>query len=63
MTKSKRTSDPADIKQKTGPDALLQSTAEGATQLSEEELDKVAAGGKAKTADKAFNAMEGYVRG
>jgi bacteriocin-like protein len=44
------------------PDAAaqLQTTPEGAP-LSEEELNKVT-GGKAKTADKAYNAMDAYIK-
>ncbi|MDQ1422322.1 MAG: hypothetical protein QOJ52_4284 [Acidimicrobiaceae bacterium] len=51
-------------------DALLQTTPEGEVQLREDELDKVSGGitqdvtvNKAKTAEKAFQAMDGYVRG
>jgi bacteriocin-like protein len=43
-------------------DALLDATPDAAAVLSEEELNKVS-GGKAKTADKAYNAMMGYIKG
>ena len=43
-------------------DELLQTGPEGAVELTDDQLDAVS-GGKAKTADKAFNAMDGYIRG
>jgi len=59
---SKSDLDPtANVTAKAEPDALLQGV-QGAPELAEKDLDKVA-GGKAKTADKAFNAMDGYIRG
>jgi hypothetical protein len=42
-------------------DALLDATPKAAAELSEQELNKVA-GGKAKTADKAYNAMDAYIK-
>jgi hypothetical protein len=32
-------------------------------ELDEKDAENVKGGGKAKTADKAFNAMDGYIRG
>jgi len=47
MTKSKHTSDPTSIEHKAEPDALLQTTAEGAAEMSETQMKKVAGGHKA----------------
>jgi hypothetical protein len=44
------------------PDSLTKTGKGAEIELSENELGKVA-GGKAKTADKAFNAMDGYIHG
>ena len=44
------------------PDGLTKAGKGASIELSESELNKVA-GGKAKTADKAFAAMDGYIRG
>ena len=52
--------DPAAEVKRAEPDLLIQAT--HAVELSEEVLGKVTAGGKAKTADKAFNAMDGCIR-
>ncbi len=49
-------------KAKPDKDPLLQTTPKGEVQLTEEELDKVAGGNKAKTADKAFKIMDEYIR-
>ena len=43
-------------------DSLTKAGKGASIELSESELSKVA-GGKAKTADKAFQAMDGYIRG
>jgi len=45
------------------PDSLTKAGKDAGIALSESELDKVAGGNKAKTADKAFNAMDAYIRG
>jgi hypothetical protein len=55
------------------PDSLTKSGKDASIELSESELNMVAGGDinkltdvgkpKAKTADKAFNAMDGYIRG
>ena len=44
------------------PDSLTKSGKGASIELSENDLDKVA-GGKAKTADKAYNAMDAYIKG
>jgi hypothetical protein len=44
------------------PDSLTKTSKDAGIELAESELNKVA-GGKAKTADKAFQAMDGYIRG
>lgn len=47
-------------------DDLIKAGPEGLVQLSEDQLDAASGGktvSKAKTADKAFNAMDGYIRG
>jgi bacteriocin-like protein len=44
------------------PDTLTKAGKGASIELSENELNKVA-GGKAKTADKAFQAMDAYIRG
>jgi hypothetical protein len=44
------------------PDSLTKTGKGADIALTERELDKVS-GGKAKTADKAFNAMDAYIRG
>jgi hypothetical protein len=44
------------------PDTLTKTAKDASIALSESELNKVA-GGKAKTADKQFQAMDGYIRG
>ena len=44
------------------PDSLTKSGKNAGIELSENDLKQVA-GGKAKTADKAFAAMDGYIRG
>jgi hypothetical protein len=50
------------IRKPSKPDSLTEASRNAGIELSENELGKVA-GGKAKTADKAFNAMDGYIRG
>jgi hypothetical protein len=50
------------IQKPSKPDSLTKAGKDASIELSERELDKVA-GGKAKTADKAFAAMDGYIRG
>jgi bacteriocin-like protein len=63
---SNATADPASSK-----DALLDTTPAAAVVLSDDELNQVSGGtriearpvNKAKTADKAFNAMSEYIRG
>jgi|UPI000489E68B hypothetical protein len=66
-------SDPKTQKPST-PDSLTQASKNASVELSESELSKVAGGealkvtqdvtvNKAKTADKAFQAMDGYIRG
>ena len=54
-------SDPKTQKPST-PDTLTKAGKGASIELSESDLNKVA-GGKAKTADKAFQAMDGYIRG
>jgi hypothetical protein len=54
-------SDPK-IQKPSTPDSLTKASKNASVELSEGELNKVA-GGKAKTADKAFQAMDGYIRG
>lgn len=49
-------------KKPTKPDSLTKSGKDAGIELTESELNKVA-GGKAKTADKAFQAMDAYIRG
>lgn len=44
------------------PDDLLKTSPEGSIELSEEQLD-AAAGGRAKTADKAQEAVDKYIKG
>ena len=44
------------------PDSLTKAGKDASSELSENELKQVA-GGKAKTADKQFQAMDGYIRG
>jgi hypothetical protein len=44
------------------PDSLTKAGKGASIELAESDLDKVT-GGKAKTADKAFAAMDGYIRG
>jgi len=48
--------------QSSTPDSLTKTSKGAGIELAESELNKVT-GGKAKTADKAFNAMDGYIRG
>jgi hypothetical protein len=50
------------IEKPSTPDTLTKSSKDASIELAESELNKVT-GGKAKTADKAFNAMDGYIRG
>ena len=46
------------------PDSLTKSGKSGSIELAENDLDKVGGGtNKAKSAEKAFNAMDGYIRG
>jgi len=50
------------------PDSLTKTGKDASIALSESQLDKIAGGqdvtvNKAKTADKAFKAMDGYIRG
>jgi len=52
----------AKIEKPSKPDSLTKAGKGASIELSESDLDKVA-GGKAKTADKAFQAMDGYIRG
>jgi hypothetical protein len=54
-------SDPKSQKPST-PDSLTKAGKDAGIELSESELNEVA-GGKAKSADKAFKAMDGYIRG
>jgi hypothetical protein len=66
------------VQKSSTPDSLTKSGKEASIELSETALDKVAGGNavsdinainqnvtvnKAKTADKAFKAMDGYIRG
>jgi hypothetical protein len=44
------------------PDSLTKAGKDAGIELSESELNKVA-GGKAKTADKQFKAMDAYIKG
>jgi hypothetical protein len=44
------------------PDSLTKSGKDAGIELTENELTKVA-GGKAKTADKAYAAMDAYIKG
>jgi hypothetical protein len=50
------------IEKASTPDKLTKARKGASIELTESELNKVA-GGKAKTADKAFNAMDAYIRG
>ena len=52
----------AKIEKPAKPDSLTKASKGASIELSENDLDKVA-GGKAKTADKAAEAMNGYIRG
>jgi hypothetical protein len=64
---------PEDTSAPATPDQLLVSESGAATELTDKALEGVAGGGKAitqdvtvnkaKTADKAFQAMDGYIRG
>ena len=51
-----------EAKKPSSPDSLTKTGKDASIALSESQLDKVV-GGKAKTADKAFKAMDGYIRG
>ena len=60
-------SDPKTQKPST-PDSLTKAGKNAGIELAESQLDKIAGGqdvtvNKAKTADKAFKAMDGYIRG
>ena len=50
------------IQKPSKPDSLTKAGKDASIALSESELDKVA-GGKAKTADKAYNQMDAYIKG
>ena len=64
---------PEDTSAPATPDQLLVSDSGASTELTDKALEAVAGGGKAitqdvtvnkaKTADKAFQAMDGYIRG
>jgi hypothetical protein len=45
------------------PDSLTETSQGAGIALSESELDKVAGGTKAKVANKAADAVDGYIRG
>jgi hypothetical protein len=49
-------------KKPSSPDSLTKSGKGASIELAESELDKVA-GGKAKTADKAYQQMDAYIKG
>jgi hypothetical protein len=45
------------------PDILTKAGKGASIELSESDLDKVAGGNKAKTADKAYTQMDAYIKG